>query len=118
MVGGLLIVPATWYLPQTYAQLVWVLPFYGCLTFGYHSGFAFYFPELFPTQLRGTGAGFCFNGGRLLAAAILLFSGWLKSRPGLDLRTAVCLMSLLYLFGLVCLRFLPETKNERLAAVG
>ncbi len=117
MLGGILIVPITWYLPQTYTQLVLLLPLYGFLTFGYHSGFAFYFPELFPTQLRGTGAGFCFNGGRLLAAVILIFSGWLKSRPGLDLRTAVCLMSLLYLFGLVCLRFLPETKNERLAAV-
>jgi len=118
LIGGMLIVPVTWYLPQNYTQLLCLLPVYGFLTFGYHSGFAFYFPELFPTQLRGTGAGFCFNGGRLLAAGILLFSGWLKSRPGLDLRAAVCLMSLLYLFGLICLRFLPETKNERLAAVG
>jgi hypothetical protein len=28
-----------------------------------------YLPELFPTRLRGTGSGFCFNTGRYLAAA-------------------------------------------------
>lgn len=116
MIGGVLVVPTVWYLPQTYTQLLFLLPIYGCLTFGYHSGFAFYFPELFPTHLRGTGAGFCFNGGRLLAAVILGFSGWLKSRPGLELRAAASLLALLYLFGLVCLKFLPETKNEKLVA--
>jgi MFS family permease len=115
LVAGMLIVPVTWWLPQTYAQLLVLLPFYGFLTFGFHSGFAFYFPELFPTHLRGTGAGFCFNGGRLLAAFVLGFSGWLKSRPGMDLRTAATLLSLLFLLGLLCLRFLPETKGERLA---
>mgnify|MGYP001305424601 CR=1 FL=1 len=114
MVGGALIVPATWYLPQTYGQLLVILPFFGFLTFGFHSGFAFYFPELFPTHLRGIGVGFCFNGGRLLAAVTLGFSGWLKSRPGLELREAACLLALLYFFGLLILWFLPETKNEKL----
>jgi len=41
----------------------------GALTFGVVSAFSFYFPELFPTRLRGTGSGFCFNTGRYLAAA-------------------------------------------------
>ena len=115
MLGGMFIVPVTWYLPQNYGQLLCLLPLYGFLTFGFHAGFAFYFPELFPTHLRGTGTGFCFNGGRLLAAVVLGFSGWLKSRPGLDLRQAVCILALFYLAGLVCLWFLPETKGEKLA---
>lgn len=117
MVAGVLIVPITWYVPQTYAQLLFLLPFYGFLTFGYHSGFSFYLPELFPTRIRGTGAGFCFNGGRLLAAVILAFSGWLKSRPGLELRLAASILSALFLLGIVCLRFLPETKGESLKEV-
>ena len=117
IVGGLLVVPATWYLPQTYGQLLLLLPLYGFLTSGYHSGFAFYLPELFPTHLRATGAGFCFNGGRLIAAGMLVFSGWLKSRHGLELRAATTLLSLLYLPGLLCLWFLPETKGEELAEV-
>lgn len=112
LIGGAIIVPITWYLPQSYAALLALLPFYGMLTFGYHAGFAFYFPELFPTHLRGTGTGFCFNAGRLIAALILLFSGWLKSRPGLELRAAASLLALFYLAGLICVAFLPETKNE------
>lgn len=112
MVAGAVIVPATWYLPQTYWQLLLLLPFYGCLTFGFHAGFALYFPEMFPTRLRGTGTGFCFNGGRLLAAGVLTLSGWLKSRPGVELRQAAAWLSVIYLFGLVCIVFLPETKGE------
>ena len=46
-----------------------------------HAGYAVYFPELFPTEVRGTGAGFCFNVGRFLAAPILFLSGWLQRGP-------------------------------------
>jgi MFS family permease len=41
----------------------------GLTVFGVVGSFSFYLPELFPTRLRGTGAGFCFNTGRYLAAA-------------------------------------------------
>ena len=41
----------------------------GMATFGIVGAFSFYFPELFPVRLRGTGSGFCFNTGRYLAAA-------------------------------------------------
>src|SRR5258708_38933679 len=82
LLAAVVIVPVTCYLPQTYGQLLVLLPFFGCLTFGFHSGFALYFPEMFPTHLRGTGTGFCFNCARLLAAPLLVFSGWMKSRPG------------------------------------
>ena len=35
-----------------------------------------YLPPLFPTLLRTTGAGFCYNIGRLAAAAASLVFGW------------------------------------------
>jgi hypothetical protein len=117
LLGGMTIVPVTCYFPQNYGEMVVLLPLFGLLTFGYHAGFAFYFPELFPTHLRGTGAGFCFNCGRPLAALLLGLSGWLKSRPFLDIRGAMCLLALLYLFGILCIWFLPETKNENLNKV-
>jgi MFS family permease len=41
----------------------------GFAVFGMAGTFSFYLPELCPTRLRGTGAGFCFNTGRYLAAA-------------------------------------------------
>src|SRR5437867_9905258 len=92
LVGAFLIVPITCYVPKTYAQLLCLLPVFGFLTLGMHAGFAIYFPELFPTHLRATGAGFCFNVGRTLAATMLFFSGWLKAQPGMELRAAVSLL--------------------------
>jgi MFS family permease len=111
---ALLVVPATCYLPQTYGQLLWMLPAYGFVTVGIHAGYAVYFPELFPDHLRSTGAGVCFNGGRLIAAPLLWLSGWLKSLPGIDLRAAVTILSSTFVAGLFLLLFLPETKGKPL----
>ena len=96
--------------------LCWMLPLFGFATLGMHAGYAIYFPELFPTRLRGTGGGFCFNGGRFLAASILLVRGWMRSEEGLDLslETTASLLSLLFLVGIVVLLFAPETKGQEL----
>jgi MFS family permease len=107
-------VPVVCWLPQSYEILLVLLPFYGAFALGIHAGFAVYFPELFPNHLRATGTGFCFNGGRLIASSMLIFSGWLKARPGMELRTAISLMALLFFVGLVVLIFLPETKDKPL----
>ncbi len=108
------IVPMTCYLPRTYFQLLLLLPLYGFFTGGIHAGYAIYFPELFPNRLRATGVGVCFNGGRLVSAVALFFSAWLKARPNMDLRHAVSLLSLMFLFGVIILFFLPETKGKPL----
>jgi MFS family permease len=113
-VGAFIIVPITCYLPSSYGPLLSLLPLFGFLTFGMHAGYAIYFPELFPTQLRATGTGFCFNGARVVAASALLLSGWLKSLPGMDLRLAISLLALLYPLGLLIIWFLPETKGQTL----
>ncbi len=112
--GAFLIVPIVCYLPKTYGQLLALLPLFGFLTLGIHAGYAIYFPELFPNHLRATGTGFCFNGGRLLAASILLLSGWLKGLPGMDLRMAVTILSILFPIGLIIIFFLPETRGKPL----
>jgi MFS family permease len=109
-----LIVPITCFVPQTYPQLLCLLPVFGFCTLGIHAGYAIYFPELFPNHLRATGTGVCFNGGRLVAAPILVFSGTLKALPGMDLPRAVSLLGGLFLGGLVLLAFLPETRGQPL----
>jgi MFS family permease len=40
----------------------------GLTVFGVFGSFTYYLPELFPTRLRATGAGFTYNVGRLIAA--------------------------------------------------
>ncbi|MEZ5564811.1 MAG: MFS transporter [Gammaproteobacteria bacterium] len=42
--------------------------FIGLSVFGVFGSFTYYLPELFPTRLRATGAGFCYNIGRVVAA--------------------------------------------------
>lgn len=90
------------------------LPVFGFLTLGMHAGYAVYFPELFPTRLRGTGGGFCFNGGRVLAAPILFLAGWMQSDWGFTLNGASSLLSLLFLLGVLVLLIAPETRGSEL----
>jgi len=93
---------------HSYALLLCLLPLFGFFAQGIHAGYAVYFPQLFPTHLRATGAGFCFNTGRILSAPVLFWvSGWLKG--ALDLRLAVSILSGCFLLGLMFLAFLPET---------
>lgn len=98
------------------ATLCWMLPVFGYLTLGIHAGYAIYFPELFPTRLRGTGGGFCFNGGRFLAASILIVRGWMRSEQGLglSLESTASILSLLFLVGILVLLAAPETKGQEL----
>ena len=112
LIAAFVIVPITCYVPKTYGQLLMLLPIFGFLTLAIHAGFAIYFPELFPTHLRATGAGFCFNVGRTVAASILWGSGQLKSV--IQLRPALCILGVLFLLGLLVVYLLPETKDQPL----
>ena len=96
-----------------YTLLLVLLPVFGFFAQGIHAGYAVYFPTLFPTHLRATGSGFCFNTGRILAAPVLIWlSAWMKAT--FDLRLAVTCLGGMFLFGLVFLFFLPETKGKDL----
>jgi MFS family permease len=103
---------AVCYLPQTYMQMLILLPLFGFVTLSIHAGYAIYFPELFPNHLRSTGASFCFNAGRLIAAPVLILSGYVKTATSLP--NAVAMLGGLFLLGLVILALLPETRGEDL----
>jgi MFS family permease len=90
------------------------LPFFGFLTLGMLGGAAVYFPELYPTRVRSTGAGFCFNVGRVLAAPILFISGWMQRDWGLTLEDSASWLSLLFVVGAILLLFARETKGQDL----
>lgn len=110
--GALVLVPLTFLGARTYAQTLWLLPTMAFFVVGMHAGYAIYFPELFPTRLRATGSSFCFNLGRLVAAALLIARGMLG--PRFDFRHGVVAMASLFLVGLVLLAFAPETRGADL----
>jgi len=66
-------------------------------------------PPLFPTLLRTTGAGFCYNIGRLIAAGGTVFFG-LFTKVG-DVRQALLYAAILFVpaAGIAC--WLPEPKD-------
>jgi MFS family permease len=52
--------------PQVRLSMLYLV---GAGVYGVFGAFPFYLPELFPVRLRATGAGFCYNIGRVFAAA-------------------------------------------------
>lgn len=103
----------------------------GGLTSSFYGFFPLYFPELFPTSVRATGQGFCFNFGRIIAAIgslqfvnLMAFFGSGKvlelegeARRLMQLQVeanAFSVLSCIYLVGMVLVWFAPETKGHTL----
>lgn len=92
----------------------------GLVVFGALSSFTYYLPELFPTRLRATGAGFCYNIGRVITAAGPFLIGYIASQTTNALQTTI---ALLFLIGFVPLigvilsltPWVTETREQRLA---
>jgi MFS family permease len=101
-------------------QRLYMYFFIGVTVFGVFGSFTYYLPELFPTRLRGTGAGFCYNVGRFIAAGGPFLVGTVASRGANSLQTA---LHALYWVGAVplvgvALALSPlviETKGRQLA---
>jgi len=105
-----------WNLSQL-SDIFWMVPLMGFCQLALFGGYAIYLPELFPTRLRSTGTSFCYNCGRLVAAAGPLSLGLLTSRvyhgPN-ALRYAGVTMCAVFVVGLAALPFAPETKGQPL----
>ena len=112
-VGALILAPATFLLAGSYEVSVVLLSVMAFFVVGMHAGYAIYFPELFPTRLRATGASFCFNVARLVSAVVIV--GRIPLRAELGLREAVSVMALLFALGLIAIAFAPETRDTELA---
>ena len=71
-----------------------------------------YLPPLFPTLLRTTGAGFCYNFGRIAAGLGTVIFG-LFSKVG-DYRLALLYASFLFLPAAIIALMMPKTLEEQL----
>ncbi len=96
--------------PRGFAELAWFwLPLVGFFS-GVFGLFTMYLPPLFPTLLRTTGAGFCYNIGRIAAAAASVVFGLVA--PVGDFRVALLAASLLALAAALAACWLPETESN------
>ncbi len=98
---------------EPYTRLYMYFPI-GLTVFGVFGSFTYYLPELFPTRLRGTGAGFTYNIGRLVAAAGPFLVGSIAARGANALDSAMGVLfwiGFVPVVGLLTLPFVIETKN-------
>ena len=88
-------------------------PLVGLLGHGYFSVFGAMLAELFPSAIRGTAQGFCYNAGRAISALAPLTLGALADARGLGVALAST-SGFFALAGLLVL-LLPETRGRSLA---
>ena len=110
--SGLVVVAFVFHSLKTETDVYWMLPMVGFVTLSCFAGYSIYFPEIFPTRLRGTGVGFCYNTVRYAAAPFPLLLGWLSTM--MPFRKVAVMMCLIYLVGIVALIWAPETKGKPL----
>jgi MFS family permease len=78
-----------------------------------NAGIAPLLSELFPTRLRATGQGFCYNAGRGVGACFPALVGLLAASVGLTVAISVA-AACAYAVVLICSFALPETTGRRL----
>jgi MFS family permease len=102
-----------------YGELVrqpWALlalaPALGFFGHGYFSLFGAQLAELFPTSIRGTAQGFCYNSGRALSAFAPATIGALADARGLA--AALGATAAFFVVGALVVGLLPETRGLEL----
>jgi len=87
-------------------------PFVAFFGTGYYSGFGAVIAELYPTPVRATAAGVCYNTGRIASAAAPFVVGSLADSHGFFAAFAVA--GAAFLLAAVMWIWIPETRNAEL----
>ncbi len=73
-----------------------------------------YVPELFPTRLRASGTGLCFNIGRIVAAFGVVYSSTLVGMFDGSYARAAMTISYVLISAIIVAFLVPETKGKPL----
>ena len=114
-IGAIAVILLYTQLPLT-NEVLWLLGFpLGFFASGYFSGVGAFLTELYPTRLRGSGQGFCYNFGRGSGALFPFLVGWLSTSTSLG--NAIAIFAVLAYGGFFIAAFaLPETRGRILHA--
>ena len=110
LAGGVLL-PLYGFL-RTPAVLLLLGPFVAFFGTGYYSGFGAVVAELYPTSVRATAAGVCYNTGRIASAAAPFVVGSLASTRGFGVAFSVA--GAAFLLAAAMWFWIPETRNREL----
>jgi MFS family permease len=109
-IGFFLSMLGTYAVPRAVGSLRLWLPWIGFFS-GVFGLFTMYLPPLFPILLRTTGSGFCYNFGRIAAAAGTVFFG-LFSQVG-DFRHALWYAGFLFIPAMLVAMTLPDRNDAK-----
>jgi MFS family permease len=96
---------------------LWLLilgPFVAFFGTGYYSGFGAVIAELYPTSVRATAAGVCYNVGRIASAAAPSVVGSMASTQGFGMAFAITGGA--FLLAALAWVGIPDTQNRELEA--
>jgi MFS family permease len=112
MIAAAIVVPLFAFKARSPATLLVLGPLVGYFAHGYFSLFGAMLAELFPTRIRASAQGFCYNGGRLASAAAPFAIGAAARTHGLGL--AIAVDAVFFAVGAVLIWLLPETRGTAL----
>jgi MFS family permease len=116
-IGAIAVVLLYTQLPLT-NEVLWILGFpLGFFASGYFSGMGAFLTELYPTRLRGSGQGFCYNFGRGIGALFPYLVGALSTTTTLANAIAMFAVAAYGVFFLAAFA-LPETRGRVLHSDG
>ncbi len=115
-VGSMVIAFSYTSLPMTDSAMFWLGFPLGFFSSGIFSGMGAFLTELFPTRVRGSGQGFCYNVGRAVGALFPFLIGMLSKQYGLGTTIGI-FAGVAYGVLIVAALTLPETRGRELDAI-
>jgi MFS family permease len=112
MIGATAVVPLFAFGARSPLTLLIIGPLVGYFAHGYFSLFGAMLAELFPTRIRASAQGFCYNAGRLVSAAAPYAIGAAATKHGLGFSIAAD--AVFFALGAILIWLLPETKGTEL----
>jgi MFS family permease len=112
MIGATAVVPLFAFGARSPLTLLAIGPLVGYFAHGYFSLFGAMLSELFPTSIRASAQGFCYNAGRLASAAAPVLIG--SAAPKYGLAAALAVDACFFALGGILIWMLPETRGAEL----
>jgi MFS family permease len=112
MIAATAVVPIFAFGARSTLTLLVIGPLVGYFAHGYFSMFGAMLAELFPTRIRASAQGFCYNTGRLASAAAPFAIGAASTKYGLGF--SIACDAAFFALGGILIWLLPETKGTEL----